>query len=128
MKISNYFLLVFIITILIGCHNKPTNEDNKAIFGIWQNTTNPKAAIEFTRDGNYYLRIDGERILSDDSTVDKYTYNALSKENNLTIFNSVKSGNTDGKLIIISPERIKISLVSKGTIVSEAEFTKVNEQ
>lgn len=128
MKISNYFLLVFSITILLGCNNKPTIDDNKAIVGIWQNMTNPKAAIEFTKEGNYYLRIDGERILSDDSTTDKYTYNALSTENNLKIFNSVKAGNTEGKLMIISPERIKISLISQATFVSEAEFTKVKEQ
>jgi hypothetical protein len=128
MKISNYILLVFIITILAGCSSNQTNEDNKTIVGIWQNTTNPKASIEFTKEGNYYLRIDGERILSDDSTTDKYSYNSSSKANNLKIFNSVKAGNTEGKLVILNPDRIKISLVSKGTIVSEAEFTKVNEQ
>ncbi len=127
MKISFPLALVLIITILAGCSSKQTKNDNQSIIGIWQNSTNPKAAIEFTKEGNYYLRIDGERILSDDSTTDKYAYNALSKENNLKIFNSLKVGNTEGKLVILSSERIKISLVNQGTIVSEAEFTKVSK-
>ena len=125
MKISFPLSLVLIITILAGCSSKQTKNDNQAIIGIWQNATNPKVAIEFTKERNYYLRIDEERILSDDSTTDKYTYNASSKENNLNIFNSVKAGNTEGKLIILSPERLKILLVNQGTNVSETEFTKV---
>jgi uncharacterized lipoprotein NlpE involved in copper resistance len=126
MKISTYLLLGFVITILVGCNNKQKNNDNTVILGIWQNTTNPDASIEFTREGNYYLRFKGERILPDDSIAEKYSYDPLSKENNLRIFGNVKAGNTAGNLVVISPERIKISLVSQGTIVSEAEFTKVN--
>jgi hypothetical protein len=99
--------------------------DKSAIFGIWQNTTTPNAAIEFTPEGEYYLRINGERLLVDDTIRDMYSYNPLAEGNNLIIYGNPRAGNTQSKLVIINPERIKISLVSQGIIVSEAEFTKV---
>ena len=129
MKILNYLFLSLVIIFLASCNNnKPSGTDNKAIVGIWQNTSNPNSAIEFTKDGNYYLRINGERLLIDDSTVEKYSYNPLSTENNLIIYGNPKAGNTQSKLVIINPGHIKISLFSQGTIVSEAEFTKMKEE
>ncbi len=129
MKNLNYLFLGIAITILAGCNNKQNKEDNnKAITGIWQNTTNPNAAIEFTSGGVYYLRMNGERLLENDSTITKYSYDPLSEENNLIIYGNPKAGDSQAKLVIISPERIKISLVSQGSVVSEAEFTKVKEQ
>lgn len=127
MKISNYVLFSLFIAILFGCNSKQTKVDKKAIIGIWQNTTTPNAAIEFTREGDYYLRINGERLLIDDTIKDNYSYDPAAEGNNLIIYGNPKAGNTESKLVIISPERIKISLVSQGTIVSEAEFTKVKE-
>lgn len=128
LKNFNYLLLGFIITIMVGCNNKQSQNTNKAIIGIWQNTTNANTAIEFTNDGNYYLRLNGERLLIDDTIADKYSYDPLSKGNNLIIYGNPKTGNTQSKLVIISPERIKISLISQEKIVSEAEFTKVIKQ
>jgi hypothetical protein len=128
MKTLNYLVLVFVITILAGCNNKQKTQDNSAIVGIWQNTTNSIAAIEFTTDGAYYLRMNGERLLDSDSTITKYSYNPLSEENNLMIYGNSKANNTQAKLVIINPERIKISLIHQDTIVSEAEFTKVKTE
>jgi uncharacterized lipoprotein NlpE involved in copper resistance len=128
MKSSNYIVLLVVITILAGCNNKQKTQDNSAIVGIWQNTTNPMAAIEFTKDGAYYLRMQGDRLLDSDSTITKYSYNPLPEENNLIIYGNSKAGNTQAKLVIISSERIKISLVSQGKTVSEAEFTKVKAE
>jgi len=127
MKISKYVLLSIVITIIHGCGNNQKNDANKAIVGIWQNTTTPNAAIEFTSDGEYYLRLNGERLLTDDSIVEKFSYDPLSKENNLIIYGNIKTSTTQAKLVIITPERIKISLVHQGTIVSEADFTKVKK-
>ena len=127
MKFSNYLLFGFLSVILLRCNTKQTKVDKTAIIGIWQNTTTPNAAIEFTRDGDYYLRINGERLLIEDTIKDMYSYDPLAEGNNLIIYGNPKAGNTQSKLVIINPERIKISLVSNGTIVSEAEFTKVKE-
>lgn len=102
--------------------------DNKAIAGIWQNTSNPNTAIEFTEEGNYYLRINGERLIIDDSTAEKYSYNPLSTGNNLIIYGKSKAGNTQSKLVILNPGHIKISVFSQGNIVTEAEFTKMREE
>jgi len=128
MKFLNYFLASLVITFLAGCSNNQKNNDSKAIVGIWQNTSNPDASIEFTSEGEYFLRFHGERILTNDSLVEKYSYNSLSNENNLIIYGNPRAGNTQGKLVVIKPGRIKISLVHQGTIVSEAEFTKVKEE
>jgi len=128
MKVSHYFLLSLVIALLAGCSNNQKNADNKAIIGIWQNTTNPENAIEFTRDGDYYIRMNGERLLTDDSIIEKYSFNPLSRENNLIIYGNPKAGNTQARLVVINTEQIKISLVHQGTVVSEAEFTKVKEQ
>lgn len=127
MKISFFVSLGFALSILVGCSNNQKNNDTKAIVGIWQNTTNPDASIEFTINGNYYLRMNGKRLLVDDSTTEKYSYDPLSKGNNLIIYGNPKAGNTQAKLLIINPKQIKISLFSQGTHVSEAEFTKVRE-
>lgn len=127
MKISKYLLSGLFFTILLSCSNNQKKDNNKAIVGIWQNTTTPNAAVEFTREGYYYLRINGERLLIDDTIKDMYSYDPLAEGNNLIIYGNPKAGNTQSKLVVISPERIKISLVSQGTIVSEAEFTKVKE-
>jgi uncharacterized lipoprotein NlpE involved in copper resistance len=128
MKNLNYLLVGFVITILLGCNNKQTRKDNSAIIGIWKNTTNANTAIEFTKDGYYYLRLNGERLLLDDTIKDKYSYDPLSEGNNLIIYGNPKAGNTQSKLVVINPERIKISLISQGKIVSEAEFIKVKVQ
>lgn len=128
MKISNFLVLGFILVIMAGCSSKQKYDANKAIVGIWQNTTNPGAAIEFTKEGDYYLRMDGERLLTGDSIVEKYSYDPLSEENNLIIYGNSKMNATQAKLVIINPERIKISLVHQETIVSEAEFTKEKKQ
>jgi len=125
MKISKFLLVGLIVALMAGCANKQTKVDKSAIFGIWQNTTTPNAAIEFTPEGEYYLRINGERLLVDDTIRDMYSYNPLAEGNNLIIYGNPRAGNTQSKLVIINPERIKISLVSQGIIVSEAEFTKV---
>lgn len=127
MKISKYLLSGLFFIILLSCSNNQKKDNNKAIVGIWQNTTTPNAAVEFTREGYYYLRINGERLLIDDTIKDMYSYDPLAEGNNLIIYGNPKAGNTQSKLVVISRERIKISLVSQGTIVSEAEFTKVNE-
>ena len=128
MKISRYLVLSVLITFLVGCSNDHKKVDNSAIIGIWQNTTTPNAAIEFTKDGEYFLRMNGERLYANDSIVDKYSYDPLSKENNLIIYGNSKTNNTQAKLVIINPGRIKISLVNMGTVVSEAEFTKVGKR
>ena len=113
------------IAIIFGCSNNQKSNDKNNIVGIWQNTTTPNAAIEFTSDGEYYLRLNGERLLNDDSMVEKFSYDPLSEGNNLIIYGNTKISTTQAKLVIISPERIKISLIHQGTIVSEADFTKV---
>lgn len=128
MKFSNYLIFGFVIAVMIGCNNEKKNEDNKAIIGIWQNTTNPDASIEFTKDGEYFIRFNGERILNNDSVAEKYSYNSISNGNNLIIYGNPRADNTQGRLVVIAPGRIKISLVHQGTIVSEAEFTKVKEE
>ncbi len=128
MKASNYLALVFAIIILAACNNQQKKQDDTSITGIWQNTTNSIAAIEFTTDGAYYLRMHGERLLDSDSTITKYSYDPSSEENNLIIYGNSKANNTQAKLVIISPERIKISLIHQDTIVSEAEFTKVKPE
>lgn len=128
MKSSNYIALVIVFTILAGCNHKQKTQDNSAIVGIWQNSTNPIAAIEFTLYGAYYLRMNGERLLDGDSTITKYSYDPASEENNLIIYGNSKVNNTQAKLVIISPERIKISLVNHDTIVSEAEFIKIKAE
>jgi len=127
MKISIYLLSGLIIAIIFGCSNNQKSNAKNDIVGIWQNTTTPNAAIEFTSDGEYYLRMNGERLLTDDSIVEKYSYEPLSKENNLIIYGNTKTSNTQAKLVIISAERIKISLVHQGKIVSQADFTKVKK-
>jgi hypothetical protein len=76
-------LLGIVITIVLGCSNNQKNDDDKAIVGIWQNTTNPASAIEFTKEGDYYIRMNGERLLLSDSIIEKYKYDPLSTENNL---------------------------------------------
>lgn len=127
MKNFHFLLLGFIFTILVGCSNNQKKDSNKAIVGIWQNTTNSNAAIEFTKEGDYYLRIKGERILTDDSLVEKYSYDPLSKGNNLIIYGNSKMNNTQARLVVIKPGQIKISLINQGSVVSEAEFTRVKE-
>ena len=128
MKISHYLFLSVLIAFLVGCNNDQKKADNKAIIGVWQNTANPNAAIEFTEAGEYFLHMDGERLLTNDSTVEKYSYDPLSEENNLIIYGNAKMNTTQARLVIINPERIKISLVHQGTIVSDAEFTKVKNK
>ena len=128
MKNLNYIFLGLAITILAGCNNKQTKEDsNKAIIGIWQNTSNTIAEIEFTNEGTYYLRMNGERIMDNDSTIIKYSYDPLSEGNNLIIYGNPKAGDVQATLVIISPERIKISMITKGKVISDAEFTKAKE-
>lgn len=107
-----------------ACSNNQKSDANSGIVGIWQNTTTPNAAIEFTIDGEYYLRMNGERLLTDDSIVEKFSYDPISKENNLIIYGNSKMNTTQAKLIFIDPEHIKISLANQGTIISEADFTK----
>lgn len=129
MKISNYLFICVVLIILVGCNNKkPTTTNNKAIIGIWQNTTYPNSAIEFTKDGKYYIRINGDRILTDDSIVERYNYDPLAEGNNLIIYGNPRAGNTQSKLVVINPGHIQISLISQGTIVSEAEFTKIKAE
>jgi len=127
MKISFYLLLSLLFTILVGCDHNIKKDNNKAIVGIWQNTSNPGSAIEFTKDGDYYLRLNGERLLISDSTIERYSYDPVSEENNLIIYGNQRAGETQAKLVLINPERIKIALLHQGTTVSEAEFTKVKE-
>lgn len=127
MKISLFVLSGLFFTILVGCDNNQKKDNNKAIVGIWQNITNPDSAIEFTKEGDYYLRLNGERLLINDSIIEKYSYDPVSEENNLIIYGNQRAGDTQAKLVIINPERIKIALLHQGTIVSEAEFTKVKE-
>ena len=128
MKILNSVLLSLLILILFGCENKQAISYNSAIIGIWQNTANWDASVEFTGDGEYYIRIRGKRILNNDSIAEKYSYNSLSNGNNLIIYGNPRAGNALGELVVISPGKIKISLVNQGTIVSEAEFTKVKQE
>lgn len=128
MKISHYLFLSVLITFLAACASDQKKADSKAIIGVWQNTSTPNAAIEFTEDGEYFLRLNDERLLTNDSTVEKYSYDPLSDENNLIIYGNTKMNTTQAKLVVIDPERIKISLIHQGSIVSEAEFTKVGNQ
>jgi hypothetical protein len=128
MKYSHLVLFSICISILISCGNNPKKSDSKAIVGIWQNTTNPNAAIEFTMDGEYYLRLNGARLLPNDSTVEKYSYDPLSEGNNLIIYGNPRTSNTQAKIKFMKSEQMKISLVSQGKIISEANFTKVKEQ
>lgn len=128
MKTSLFILLGFVIPFMVGCNNNPTKDSNNAIVGIWQNTSNPGSAIEFTNDGNYYLRLNGERLLISDSIIEKYSYDPVSEENNLIIYGNQRAGYTQAKLVLINPERIKIAVLHQGNIVSEAEFTKVKEK
>lgn len=128
MKNLNYLFLGITITFLAGCNNKQTKVDsNKAIIGIWQNTSNSIAEIEFTKEGTYYLRMNGERILDNDSTIIKYSYDPQSEGNNLIIYGNPKAGDVQATLVIISPERIKISMIHEGKVISDAEFTKAKK-
>jgi len=120
-------LLCFVFFIQIGCDKKQKNEKSKDIIGIWQNTSHQNSAVEFTENGEYFVRIDGKRLMTSDSIKDKYIYDLSLGENNLKIFRNSKSDTTIGKLLVLNPDRIKISLIHSDTIVSESEFTKLKE-
>lgn len=125
--ITRNLIVGFAFAILVGCSSNQKNYENKAIVGIWQNSSNPDASIEFTSNGDYYLRMNGERLFDNDSTIEKYSYDPISNGNNLIIYGNPKVGATQAKLMIINAGQIKISLFNQGTVVSEAEFTKVEE-
>ena len=127
MKNSFYLLLCFVFFLQIGCVKKQKNEKSKDIIGIWQNTSYPNNAIEFTEDGEYFVRIGGKRLITSDSIKDKYTYDLSLEDKNLKIFRNSKSDTSIGKLVIINADRIKISLIHSDTVVSESEFIKLKE-
>lgn len=127
MKNSFVLLLCLVFFIQIGCTTNQKNEKSKEIIGIWQNASHPKNAVEFTENGEYFVRIDGKRFLASDSIKDKYIYDLSLGEKNLKIFHNSTDYTTIGKLLVLSPDRIKISLIHSDTIVSETEFTKLKE-
>jgi hypothetical protein len=126
MKKLFYLLLCFVCFIQVGCNKKQKNEKNKDIIGIWQNTAQPNSAIEFTENGEYFVRIDGKRLYTSDSINVKYIYDVSLGEKNLKLF--TKSNDTTiHKLLVINPDRIKLSLIHNDTVVTETEFTKLKE-
>jgi hypothetical protein len=127
MKNLFFLLLCFVFFIQIGCDKKQKNEKSKDIIGIWQNTSQPNSAVEFTENGDYYVRIDSKRLMIFDSIKDKYIYDLSLGERNLKIFRISKNDTSIGKLLVINPDRIKISLIHSDTVVSESEFTKLKE-
>jgi len=127
MKNSFILLLCFVFFIQIGCNKKQKNEKSKDIIGIWQNSSHPNSAIEFTENGEYFVRIDGKRLMTSDSIMDKYIYDLSLGEKNLKIFRNSKSDTAIGKLLVLNPDRIRISLIHSDTIISESEFTKLKE-
>jgi len=127
MKNSLVLLLCLVFFIQIGCTTNQKNEKSKDIIGIWQNESQPKNAIEFTENGEYFTIIDGKRFMTSDSIRDKYIYDLSLGEKNLKIFRNPKEFTTIGKVSVLNPDRIKISLIHSDTIVSETEFTKLKE-
>jgi hypothetical protein len=128
MKNSIYLLLVLVVFVLVGCTSKPRNYKDTQLAGIWQNANNASIAVEFTKNGDYHLRFQGERISATstgETVIEKFTYDTLSSSPNLKIFDSKKSDTTRGELVFINPNRIKISILFHDTIVSEAEFFKI---
>ena len=128
MKNSVYLLLVLVVFVLVGCTSKARNGKDTKLAGIWQNANNTSAAIEFTKNGDYHLRFQGERISAmstGDTGSEKFTYDSLSSSPNLKIFDNKKSDTTCGELVFINSNRIKISIIFHDTIVSEAEFFKI---
>ena len=127
MKNSFILLLCFVFFIQIGCSKKQKNEKSKDIIGIWQNTSHPNSAVEFTENGEYFVRIDGKRLMTSDSMKPKYIYDLSLGEKNLKIFHISKNDTSIGKILFINPDRIKLSLIHSDTVVSESEFTKLKE-
>jgi hypothetical protein len=130
MKISIYVFLVLTLFIFGGCQQKPSSKNNSDLVGIWQNKTVAKSAIEFTENGEYYLRIEGKRLIVKspiDSTAQQYIYDSISDGINLKIFSKINGDTTKGKLVFLDSNKIKISLINADTILSETEFFKHRE-
>jgi hypothetical protein len=129
MKNSIYLLFGFALSILMGCDRKQMNENaNKnEIAGIWQNTADSHTAIEFTKDGEYYFRLSGKRVITCNSKVLKYFYDSLSNGSNLKICGDMKGDTSEGKLVFVNPDKIKFSLFHKDTIVSVAEYIRMKK-
>jgi len=131
MKNLIYVLLVSIVFVQVGCKEKRSNENKSSLVGIWQNKTVATSAIEFTENGEYYLRLNGKRLIimsPIDSAAQQFRYDSLSKGINLKIFAKINSDTTKEKLVFLNPDRIKISLINADTILSESEFFRLKNK
>jgi len=130
MKNSIYLFLVLTVFLIGGCNQKPSSEFISDLVGIWQNKTVATSAIEFTKNGEYYLRMNGKRLIvmsPIDSTAQQFIYDSLSNDINLKIFSKINGDTTKGKLVFLDSNKIKISLINADTVLSETEFFRLRE-
>jgi len=128
MKNLIYLSCVLVVFILAGCNSKPKTEKSSALTGIWQNEKDSSTAIEFSENGNYDLRVHGQRISemsSGDSLTQKFLYDSLSNVINLRIYDDKNKDTVKCKLVFINQGRIKLSMIFNDTVISEAEYFKV---
>lgn len=126
MKISVYSLLGLVLLILAGCGNKQMKENKNDIVGIWQKSADTNIAIEFTGEGDYYLRFNGKRVITADSKSLKYKYDSLSPGCNIKIFEDGKTDTTKGILMLMNSNSINFSLLDKDSILSTIDYTRKN--
>lgn len=130
MKNSIYALLFLILIMLGGCNKHPGSEKNADLVGIWQNKTDTTSAIEFTKNGEYYVRIAGERLVTMspiDSTPKQYIYDATSNDVNLKLFSKINSDTVKVKLVFLDSDKIKILLINTDTAFTETEFIRLEK-
>lgn len=130
MKNSIYVLLCLTLITLAGCKQHTDSVKNADLVGIWQNKTDTTSAIEFTKSGEYYVRIAGERLVTMsplDSTPKQYIFDAASNGVNLMLFPKINGDTIKAKLVFLDTDKIKILVMNPATDLPETEFIRLEK-
>lgn len=128
MKNLMYLFVILALFALSGCNTKQTTVESSVLTGIWQNKNDSSISINFAKNGDYDLRIHGQRISempSGDPFTQKFLFDSLSNGINLMIYDTKSEDTIKCKLVFVEAGRIKISMILQDTVISEAEYLKV---
>lgn len=117
-----------LIVALIGCNSRGENNSDRIIVGQWQNINHSDAGIEFGENGQYYVLNHNERIVIENPTILKYTFNAdMMDPYNFTLTETTTGFKYDGKLTFLDKDNIQLSLYVNDTPNHDSFLSRVTD-
>ncbi len=123
----NFFLLCCLFTTFFACISNNEKKIDEKIIGLWQNVDNPDMGIEFDKNGFYYLLDSNKRLVIENSTAFKYSFNQkFNNENNFILTEKDTGFEINGKLTHIDENNINLTLNVSESLNINGFYSRMN--